>query len=187
MSRAAKKHRESPSSNRVVAGEPTRFTAAFRWSLLVVALVMLAMPMTSHADSRTGSTSAQSSLDFRIVIPAIIRVKAITQPGHVMIEDRHIADGYIDLDAGTSVNLTINSRNGYQLSASYDTQLLSRIEVRVASQSLTASSGYGSMRVASGLLTDKLVAIGYRMHLAPGVRAGGYRWPVALAFSLATA
>ena len=182
MSRAAKNHRDA-----AVAAEPRPLLAVLWWSLLWIGLAMLALPATSYADSRTGSTSAQTSLNFRIVIPAIIRVKPVTQPDHIVIEERHIADGYIDLDAGTSVNLTVNSRSGYLLSARYDSQLLSRVEVRVDRQSLTASSGYGSMRVASGLLTDKLVPIGYRLHLAPGVRAGDYRWPVALAFSLASA
>ncbi len=187
MSQAAEGEREPISRDRVVAAEPWRLAPLWWWSLLIVGLAMLVVSTTSHADSGTGNTGAQASLNFRITIPAIIRVTPVVQPDHLIIEDRHIADGYIDLDAGTSVNITINSRGGYVLSARYDSKVLSRVEVRVASQNLTTSSGYGSMRVSSGLLTDKLVPIGYRMHLAPGVRAGDYGWPVALAFSLATA
>ncbi len=168
---------------RVAAAKPVG--AACLWSFIVIGLLILAMPMMSLAESRTGASSARASLDFRIVIPAIIRVKAVTQPERIVIEERHIAQGYIDLEAGTSVKLTTNSRAGYLLTASYDAQLLSRVEVRVTNQSLIASSGFGSMRVASGLITDKLVPIGYRLHLAPGVQAGDYHWPVALAFSLA--
>jgi hypothetical protein len=153
--------------------------------MFVAALAMLALPMTGHADSRTGTTVSQASINFRIVIPAIIRVNTVTQPDHIVIADRHIAAGYIDLEAGTSVTLTTNHRSGYLLSASYDAPWLSRVDVRIANQNLTASSGSGSMRVTSGLMVDKLVPISYRLHLAPGMHAGAYRWPVALAFSLA--
>ena len=178
MNQAARKLQETPARQAIL-------TAQF----FLVGLVILFMPTLSLAETQAGASSAQASLNFRINIPAIIRVRAVTQPDRMVIEERHIAQGYIDLDAGASVTLTTNSRNGYQLTASYDTQLLSKVEVRVtnqnSSQNLVASSGFGAMRVASGLITDKLVPIGYRLHLAPGVPAGDYRWPVALAFSLA--
>ena len=111
--------------------------------VFVVGVAALAMPTIGFAESRTGGGSARAGLDFRIVIPAIIRVKAVTQHERIVIEDRHIDQGYIDLDAGTSVKLTVNTRDGYLLSASYDPQLLSGVEVRVSSQKLTASSGFG--------------------------------------------
>ena len=60
------------------------------------------------------------------------------------------------------------------------------VEVQISGQNLNASSGAGSMRVNSDIAIDKVVPISYRLHLAPGARAGHYRWPVALAFSLAT-
>ena len=160
---------------------------AVKGLLALVALTTLAMPTRSFADSRTGGNGASTHVDFRIVIPAIIRVTMVTQPENIVIEDRHIADGYIDLDAVTAVRLTNNSRGGYQLAAQYDAQLLSSVEIRVASQKLTASAGSGSMHVASGLAIEKMIPISYRLHLAQGVQTGQYRWPVALSFSLAVA
>lgn len=187
MSRATEHRGKENQHNRAAASQTGQRAMWHLWVLLCFGAIALAMPTLGRAESRTGSNSAQASLNFRIVIPAIIRVKPVTQPDRIVIEDRHVADGYIDLDAGTAVNLTVNSREGYVLSANYDSQLLSKVEVRVSRQNLTASSGHGSMRVASGLLTDQVVPFSYRLHLAPGVRAGNYRWPVALAFSLATA
>ena len=140
---------------------------------------------TMATTGNSGALSASASLNFRIEIPAVMRVTPVTQQERLVISQRHIDQGYVDLDAGTSVKLTNNTRSGYQLTASYNPQLLSRVEVRVANQQLASSSGFGSMRVVSGMVVDKLVAIGYRLYLAPGVSAGEYRWPVALAFSLA--
>jgi hypothetical protein len=159
--------------------------ASVRLFLCAVGFAFLTMPTFSFADSRTGSAGAQASIDFCIIIPAIIRITTVTQPERLVIEDRHISQGFIDLDAATAVKITINHRDGYLLSARYDAQLLSAIEVRVSSHNLATSAGAGSMRVASGLATDKLLPISYRLYLAPGARAGDYRWPVTLAFSLA--
>lgn len=157
-------------------------------ALLSAAAVMtVTTPVESFADSRTATTGASAHLNFRVVIPAIIRVTTVTQPDSILIDAKHIENGYIDLDGVTAVKLTNNTRSGYQLTARYDATLLSGLEVRVADQKLTASSGSGSMHVTSGLSTDQMVPIGYRLHLAPGIQAGQYQWPVALAFSLAIA
>ena len=155
--------------------------------LFVAAITTVAMPGDGFAESQTSVTVANARLDFRIVIPAIIRVTAVTQPESIEINDQHIQSGYIDLDAATAVKLTNNTRSGYQLTARYDAALLSSVEVRISSKKLTASSGFGSMHVASGLANEQVVPIGFRMYLARGVQPGQYRWPVALAFSLAVA
>ncbi len=186
MSRVAKNFRKSNLCDALVAAKSRRF-ATMWWWLFFVTLATLIVPISSFAESRADTTGARASIDFRIVIPAMIRVTMVTQPDNILIEDRHIAQGYIDLDAGTSVKLTSNTRDGYLLAASYDSRMLSSVEVRVSSQNLMASMGFGSMRVASGLTIDKLIPISYRLHLLPEVRAGQYRWPVALAFSLAAA
>jgi len=149
-------------------------------------MLALATPVLSYADSQTGTTNGRASLDFRIVIPAVIRVSAVTQPDYIIINEQHITQGYVDLDASTVIKITNNTRNGYLLNARYDTQFLTKVEVQISGQNLTASFGAGSMRVSTGIAVDKLVPISYRLHLIPGVGAGQYRWPVALAFSLAS-
>ena len=168
-----------------VAGAPqSRVGLAWQW--LLAGLFALSATTICHADNQKGTSSAHTSLDIRVVIPAVIRVSRVTQPDQFVIEPRHIAQGYIDLDAATLVKITNNTRDGYLLAAQYDAEMLSKIEVQMSGKKLTASSGAGCMRVDSGIVVDKLVPISYRLHLAGGVLAGGYRWPVALAFSLAT-
>ncbi|MCY7387823.1 MAG: hypothetical protein LH481_07130, partial [Burkholderiales bacterium] len=160
MSRFVGAFQRYPQSPEVVSAGQGQSGFVCFWMLAGV--LALAMPVFSHADSRTGTNSTSASLDFRIVIPAIIRVSAVTQPDHIVIEHRHISQGYIDLDAGTMVKITHNTRNGYLLAARYDAQFLTKVEVQISGQNLTASSGAGSMRVRSGIAIDKLVAISYR-------------------------
>lgn len=187
MRKAPKNPSKSSQQDGELANKPKPSALMWSWTILFVGLALLARPAVSLAAGKVGTGTARPSIDFRIVIPAIICVRSVSQPDHIVIEAKHIAQGYIDLDVGTSVKLTSNTREGYLLSASYDPKVLSSVEVRVSSQNMTASSGFGSMRVASGLAIDKLIEISYRLHLLPGVRAGDYRWPVALAFSLAAA
>jgi hypothetical protein len=173
------------SPDRIVGRATHSWIILSRVAVLLAGFAAIAAAPVSLAESRTDGSAAAVSLNFRIVVPARIRVAAVKQPDMIFIKETDITQGYIDLDAGTSVKLTVNTRAGYQLAARYDANLLSGAEVRVSNQKLTATLGYGSMRVASGLVNDKVVPIGYRLHLAQGVRVGEYRWPVALAFSLA--
>ncbi|MEO8385102.1 MAG: hypothetical protein ABI583_07670 [Betaproteobacteria bacterium] len=183
MSRLVEAFQQSQQPANVVGANGKH--AGFAWRWLLAGLLTLVVPTIGHAESKTGTNSNSASVNFRIVIPAIIRVSAVSQPEHILIENRHIAQGYVDLDASTLVKITINTRSGYLLGAQYDAHFLTKVEVQMSGQNLIASTGAGSMRVDSGIIIDKLVPISYRLHLAPGVRAGDYRWPVALAFSLA--
>ncbi len=167
---------------------PAKFTlgvdhlvTAAGWLLLGIAVFLMSGAV--FAESARGAPDAKAQLDFKIVIPSMVRVKALVQPDRITIEQAQVERGYIDLDAASSLLLTSNSRQGYVLSASFDSGLLASVEVKVANQVLRAADGLASMRVDAPMLVDKLVGVSYRLYLKPGVRAGDYRWPVALAFS----
>lgn len=144
----------------------------------------LLWPFHTNAESQTAANAARASVDFRIVVPAIVRVKAIVQPDQLLVTEADIARGYVDIEAGSSVIFTTNSRLGYLLSATFDQRLLASIEVRAANRLLQADSGSGSWHMASSYAVDQVMPISYRLHLAPAVQAGSHRWPVSLQFSL---
>jgi hypothetical protein len=147
-------------------------------AFLVASLGSL-VPFSALAESGPGA----ARLDFTLVIPAMVRVKALVQPDRIAVEERHVSQGYIDIDDASSVLLTSNSKSGYQLSVAFDAGILARVRVRIASQQLDAEEGSGSMDVHAPKLVDVPVRASYRLYLRPQVRAGNYRWPVTLAFS----
>lgn len=161
----------------------SRDAAARQLARALLCAVCGVLSTASHADSATATSRAQAGLNFRIVIPPIVRVRPLVQPSEITIEPGHVAQGYVDLESASVVALTSNSREGYQVAARYDTSLLARLEVRVANQNIRVVSGYGSVRVRSPLLTNAEVAVGYRLYLNPEIAAGRYPWPVALTFS----
>lgn len=158
-------------------------SAVRRLAGTVLCAACAVLSTASHAESVTSTSRAQAGLNFRIVIPPIVRVKPVAQPTEITIEPGHVAQGYVDLEGASVVVLTSNSREGYQVAARYDTSLLAHVDVRVANQNIRVASGYGSARVRSPLMTNAEVAVGYRLYLNPEVVAGKYAWPVALAFS----
>lgn len=140
-------------------------------------------PVCALAEGNPAGKSARAAVELRIVVPAVVRVKAMAQPERIALEDRHIAQGYIDLDDASSLLLTSNSGRGYHLAVAFDAGILDRVRVRIAGHQLDASEGSGGLDVRAERLVDAPVHASYRLYLKPGVHPGSYRWPVALAFS----
>jgi hypothetical protein len=136
------------------------------------ALILAAALAAGHApcgyaqDDRPMVARAQAH--FQVVIPAFVRVKALQSPATLEITAGDVAQGFIDLDAATSVQVTSNGPGGYAASAVFDRDILSQVEVRMPHR--------------GGVAVDETVRIGYRLHLNRGLGAGTYRWPVTLVF-----
>ena len=159
-------------------------TTSFACFIIGLTLTSGLMTNIAHAETNhaRGINNAAAHLNFRIVIPAIVRVKALSQPVNIKIEQTHIDRGYIDLDAASSLQLTSNSRRGYMLSANFNAELLEKIEVKLPHKTLHANERSSNMHVESPILIDEVVGVSYRLYLKPHVQAGEYQWPVALTF-----
>ena len=140
-------------------------------------------PCAARAEGTSGSSRAQSTLYFQVVIPAVVRVKDIVHPPTITIGPGDIAQGYIELDNASVVTLTSNNRDGFSLVARYDANFLSHIEVHVGGQRALVTSGVGGLRVQSPILHDAPVAIGFRLYFHSDIVPGKYKWPVALTLS----
>jgi hypothetical protein len=151
-----------------------------------LALVVSLLSSSAHAEANTarGGSKASTNLNFRIVIPAIVRVKALAQALGVTITQDDVERGHLDLDAASQLMLTSNSRNGYVISANFDAEILEGVEIKLPNQTLHAnvSKGTKTMHVQSSILVDEVVGVDYRLYLKPDLKPGHYHWPVALAF-----
>ena len=176
---SAKKRRAAVSNTANMLSQA--LLACFAFTLVIAALLW---PIRVSAESRNAVGSASASIDFRIVVPAFLRVTPMSQPQTLHVTEGDITRGYVEITAGSAVKMTTNSKLGYLLIAVFDQQLLTGIEVWTAGRFLYTTSGSGSMHMTSEYAVDRIVSIDYRLHLAQGVRAGSYHWPVALQFSL---
>jgi hypothetical protein len=163
-----------------------KVTKLFSYLMEGLALVASLASPSLHAEANTahGGSKASTHLNFRIVIPAIVRVKALTQASGVTITQHDVDRGHLDVDAASTLMLTSNSRKGYIVSANFDAEILKSIEVKLPNKTLHADTSRGTktMHVDSPILVDEVVGVSYRLYLKPGLKAGHYHWPVALAF-----
>ncbi len=162
-----------------------KFTTQLACFIAGLALSASLITNTAHAETNAArsSSSAAVHLNFRIVIPAIVRVKALSQMASITIEQTHIDRGYIDLDAASSLQLTSNSRRGYMLSANFNAELLEKIEVKLPHKTFHANARSTNVHVESPIVIDEIVGVSYRLYLKPHVQTGEYQWPVALTFT----
>ena len=158
----------------------------FSYVVAGLALLVNLAIASAHAEAASahGGSKASAQLNFRIVIPAIVRVKALAQALGITITQDDVDRGHVDLAAASQLMLTSNSRNGYLISANFDAEILDGVEIKMLNQTLRtdARKGTKTMHVQSSILIDEVVGVGYRLHLKPGLKAGNYHWPVALAF-----
>jgi hypothetical protein len=164
----------------------SKITKLFFYSAVALALSLAIASPSAHADASSARDGSKASahLNFRIIVPAIVRVKALAQALGVTVTQDDVDRGHLDLDAASQLMLTSNSRGGYLISANFDTEILDGVEIKLLNQTLHADARKGTrtMHVQSSILIDEVVGVGYRLYLKSGLKAGHYHWPVALAF-----
>lgn len=170
----------------VAENSTTKITRLFFCFAMALALVAITTSPSAHADASSvrGGSKASAQLNVRIIVPAIVRVKALAQALGITVTQDDVDRGHLDLDAASQLMLTSNSRDGYLISAIFDAEILDSVEIKLPNQTLHANTRKGTktMHVQSSILIDEVVGVGYRLYLKSGLKAGNYHWPVALAF-----
>lgn len=142
------------------------------------ALVLIAALMVAPVFAESNN-QGRAHLDFRIVIPKIVRANAATVSLNLSVTD--ILRGYVEVEQ--DVLITSNTHDGFMINASYNTTALTKVDVTILGQTLTSSSGYGNLFVRSDLLNNAKTTVKYRLYLSPSLKAGTYNLPVSLIFS----
>jgi hypothetical protein len=151
-----------------------------------IVFTLMAIPFAAHAEADDAANAARRShamLDFRIVIPPVLKVKSLTVPSTLLVEQADIDRGYVEVNDASSLAVMTNSRDGFMLSAQIDSRLLERAEVRITNHTLHAAGDLSSMVVKLPARYHDRVGVSYRLYLAKHACAGIHRWPVALTFS----
>lgn len=152
--------------------------------MLVLGLALAAFAPRAHAEGATASARADARIILGVVIPAVVRVKAMSQPRSVRIDGVDVARGYVDVDDSTSMLVTSNSALGFTVSVTFDEQVVSRVLLRVQNSDLAAPSSGTWVHIDAPRMIEAPLRIGYRLFLARDVHEGTYRWPVALSFGI---
>ena len=154
------------------------------WGPWIAGCLLLAAT-SATAGSTLGSGVARAALDFAIRIPPMVRAEARSDPASLHVTSEDARRGYVDLDDASSVVLTSNARPGFMLAIAFDSGIVGAVDLRMVGRTVTAAASGDALLVHAGPLAGKRVLVSYRLHLAPGVRAGEYRWPLAVTYAAA--
>ena len=136
--------------------------------------------LTAHAEGSTGSASAAPHIDFKIVIPVVLRVRAVSQAHELSVTREDAERGYVDVPAGTRLRVTSNDPAGLRVELRFDRERVSRVRAEMAGQQLEVASPE-SLPLRTAKMLDAPLDVGYRLYLVPGTAPGRYPWPVSLA------
>lgn len=161
-----------------ITGLNQRMAKFIGWSLLGLAyLVILTVSTPATAQKKT-----QTQLQVSATILTMIKVRVVSQPGQINIEQKHIAQGYIDIEDASVLLITSNSPDGFMMSVSHDSALVSAVSARL-SQGGSTADGESMISVRTQQVRDEPMRVSYRLHLNSGAHVGSQPWPVALSFT----
>ncbi|MFZ1037115.1 MAG: hypothetical protein WAU61_04690 [Smithella sp.] len=146
---------------------------------LIAALSLAPISEAAAAQLSTQVLSTQITVNARVLARASLQV--LRQPAELVVTDADIRRGYLDVNAGSLVEIKNNSRAGVNLT--FETRGLPFKEALV--------SGFGrevTLGPNGGIVTDQItgtnvVAFNYRFVFDESSQAGTYAWPFSLSVS----
>ena len=143
---------------------------------LLSALAMLASPAAAAAPA--AKHSAKSDVEFRIVIPRVLRLNLAAQPRAITVTQADIERGEVVV-RGTRVQLLANDRRGYRLRTELTHAAFTGLALNGLANPIEAQERVAVvwMRPAVGGPAGE-TEVEYRFRLAADAAPGQYAWPL---------
>ena len=145
---------------------------------LVIAALTAALAMVNPGAITPveAAQKATQSLDFRIVIPPVLRVQVLHQPETIEVTRQDVERGYVDISSGSLLKVTANI--GWQVSFATHGEVALSARVRGLSREVLVGPEGSTVTGLRPMRQATLFDLSYRFDLAPGVSPGTYPWPV---------
>ena len=87
------------------------------WGLLLAAVAFVSglVPAAALAGPAPGTRTEHATLQFRIVIPATLRMRMVRQPAQFVVTERDAKAGYVELPDGVEIEVVSNLRAGHTM------------------------------------------------------------------------
>lgn len=152
--------------------------------IAALALVALwAVPRPALAESGAGANKAKASVDFRIVIPKVLRVRTLRQPDRLLVTARDVSAGFVEIDRGVEVEVLSNLRGGHTVQFHLASLVVRAAQVSGMGAAIDVVGSGAAVFVPRALRapTRSTLTLGFRLQLAKDVEPGVYAWPVSIA------
>jgi hypothetical protein len=147
---------------------------ALKILLLIMTVVLLYTPETL-ARSNKGIVRVSAR-----VLPSVSK-SVVHQVSIINITPEDIKKGYVDVEAGTVLQVKTNSRDGYSLAFESIGGLFTEIWVIDGSRSTVLSNMRGLIHQPyAGNLMGETKKLSYKFFLSANVKPGSYPWPLML-------
>jgi hypothetical protein len=149
---------------------------------LVAAALVAAFSMLTPAAPAMAAQSPMHSSTGKVSISATVLARAslnvLRQPAELVVTDADIQRGFIDVDAGSLVEIKNNSLAGVYMT--FATQGLPCRETLVRGFGREVSLGPNGGIISQQLTGKAVVALSYRFVLDGSSQAGTYAWPLSI-------
>lgn len=160
-------------SNRNFAQSAARGTA-----IVLLAVTALTVP-TSMAPITSGIRGGPSGTVVTFAVPPLAEISDLKHPAELQIEPHHLAQGFVDLDAATTLRLSTNS-DAVALQLNFSPDVIQAARVRIGDTEQTISNNGGEVIIATRRAANVPLSISYRLYLSRNIRTGNQPWPLKL-------
>lgn len=156
---------------------PSFFARAALAAVVVAACVPDPAVAGAGADGRP--VSARASLIVRVTVPAVLRVRAVGQPGYLAVGTADVERGFVDV-GNAQLHVLSNLRGTVRLVASVASPFAEAVEITGLPLPLVARPTGEASLARTGGPFDLGYQVQYRIRLSRGTAPGLYPWPVFL-------
>jgi len=143
---------------------------------LIAALSLAPISEAVSAQSSKQAMSTQIQVTARVLARASVHV--LRQPSEIVITDADIKKGYLDVNAGSLLEIKNNSRAGVNMT--FETRGLSFKEAMVSGLGREVTLGPNGGIITHKSVGTSLVALSYRFIFDESSQAGTYAWPLSV-------
>jgi hypothetical protein len=140
----------------------------------LLSFVSLSTASLAHAGANGGSIGVSAT------VRVSVQLKIVSQMDQLRVTQADIARGYVDVAAGSHINVKSNSREGYVLAFDNLPEQIRSVQVSGLDGLVEIGAEGGSVVQRNAGLSPVPLQLSYRFKLAENMQPGDYQWPVTL-------
>lgn len=143
---------------------------------LIAALLTVTVCEDAAAQSRGQVLSTQITVTARVLARASLRL--LSQPAQIVVTDADIEKGYLDVNAGSLIEIKNNNPTGIYMI--FETSGLPFKEVLISGFGRQVSLGQNGGIIANQIIGTSIVSLTYRFIFDKQMHPGKYVWPLSI-------
>jgi mannitol/fructose-specific phosphotransferase system IIA component (Ntr-type) len=144
---------------------------------LLTAILVGILALAAVPDAEAATRSSGTQLKVSATVLPFTKMRVHNQSSVLMITEADISRGYVDVPAGSSIEVSSNSRDGHYLSFECSDEVFKQVRIDGLGKPAVLAGGSSIVPFA---MEGKVVQIdlSYRFILSENMKPGAYPWPL---------